>query len=93
MKVLEQQYHDELKKELQGAAYAPKGFNVDEQSSAGELKTAEESTSNIEQNVIDSANMPLVMMSRKKRRLLEAMEVNSLLSFVKLEYLNNLINL
>lgn len=75
MKMLEQQYHDELKKELQGAAYTPMGSNVDEQTSAGEIKNGEESTSNIKQNVEDSANMPLVMMSRRKRKLLEAVQV------------------
>lgn len=77
MKMLEQQYHDELKKELQGAAYTPMGSNVDEQTSAGEIKAGEESTSNIKQNVEDSANMPLVMMPNKKRKLLEAVQVNS----------------
>ncbi|KAI9075541.1 hypothetical protein K1719_042447 [Acacia pycnantha] len=77
MKILEQQYHDELKKELQGAAYTPMGSNVDEQTSAGEIKPGEESTSNIKQNVEDSVDVSLVMLSRRKRRLLEAVQISN----------------
>lgn len=78
MMILEQQYRDELKKELQGVPYTSTGSNVDKQTSAKEIQTEEGSTSNIQQNVDDVANMPLVMMSRKKRKILEAMQVTLL---------------
>ncbi|KAF7819534.1 pescadillo-like protein [Senna tora] len=77
MMVLEKQYHDELKKELQGVPCTSVGPSVDKQTSAGEIQTGEESTSNIEQNVDDVANMSRVKMSRKKRKLLEAMQISN----------------
>lgn len=70
---LEQQYRDELKKELEGVPYTSVASNADKQT--GEMQTGEESANNIQQSVDDVANMPVVMMSRKKRKILEAMQV------------------
>lgn len=85
MMILEQQYHDDLKKELQGVTYTSTGSNVDKQTSTG---TEEESTANAQQNDDDVADMGTLMMSRKKRKLLEAMQVTLCLSsFCRLSYL------
>lgn len=82
MTISEQQYRDELKKELEGVPYTSMGSNADKQTSTGEMQTGEESTSNIQQSVDDVANMPRVMMSRKKRKILEAMEVTLFLAWL-----------
>ncbi|KAK7397177.1 hypothetical protein VNO78_18344 [Psophocarpus tetragonolobus] len=69
MMILEKQYHDDLKKELQGVTYTSAGSK---ETSTGvvQLQTGE-STSNVQENVDD---MGKLMLSRKKRKLLEAME-------------------
>lgn len=68
MMILERQYHDDLKKELKGVTFT----------SAGSKETSEavqtgESATNVEENPGD--DMGKIMMSRKKRKLLEAMQV------------------
>ncbi|XLU76068.1 hypothetical protein S245_035121, partial [Arachis hypogaea] len=71
MMMLEQQYHNDLKKELQGVTYGKMDSNVDKQTSTGE-----ESTDNAQQKD-DADDMGTLMMSRKKRKLLEAMKISN----------------
>lgn len=75
MMILEQQYHDDLKKELKGVTHTSAGSNVEKETSGGE-KTVEPATK-VQENVDDTADMGKLMMSRKKRKLLEAMQVCS----------------
>ncbi|XP_057739279.1 pescadillo homolog [Arachis stenosperma] len=76
MMMLEQQYHNDLKKELQGVTYGKMDSNVDKQTSTGEIQTGEESTDNAQQKD-DADDMGTLMMSRKKRKLLEAMKISN----------------
>lgn len=69
MMALEKQYHDELKKELEGVPYSNK------HSSVAETEDGEEPVVDLQQVAEDAANMSKVVMSRKKRGLLEAIEV------------------
>lgn len=69
MMALEKQYHDELKKELEGVPYSNK------RSSVAETEDGEEPVVDLQQVAEDAANMSKVVMSRKKRGLLEAIEV------------------
>lgn len=73
---LEKQYHDELKMELQGVSYSS---STSKQVSVEEMEVREESLPNAEQIAQDTANMSKVVMSRKKRRLYEAIEVTILM--------------
>ncbi|XP_019429028.1 PREDICTED: pescadillo homolog isoform X1 [Lupinus angustifolius] len=73
MMLLEQQYHKDLKKELQHATYTPMDSKVDEQVATEVTKTGEESSYDV-QNVDD---MGKLLMSRKKRKLLEAMQISN----------------
>ncbi|KAE9620130.1 putative BRCT domain-containing protein [Lupinus albus] len=73
MMMLEQQYHEDLKKELQHATYTPMDSKVDEQISTEVTKTGKESSYDV-QNVDD---MGKLLMSRKKRKLLEAMQISN----------------
>ncbi|TKY63217.1 Pescadillo-like protein [Spatholobus suberectus] len=70
MMILEQQYHDDLRKELQGVTYTSAGSK---ETSTGEVETGE-STTNVQENDDD---MGKLMMSRKKRKLLEAMQISN----------------
>ncbi|XP_014513366.1 pescadillo homolog [Vigna radiata var. radiata] len=70
MMILERQYHDDLKKELKGVTFT----------SAGSKETSEAvqtgvSATNVEENPGD--DMGKIMMSRKKRKLLEAMQISN----------------
>ncbi|MED6187371.1 hypothetical protein PIB30_075807 [Stylosanthes scabra] len=76
MMILEQQYHNDLKKELQGVTYGKMDSNVDKQTSTKEVQTEEESTPNAQQKD-DADDMGTLMMSRKKRKLLEAMKISN----------------
>ncbi|EXC20337.1 Pescadillo-like protein [Morus notabilis] len=69
---LEKQYHDELKMELQGVSYSS---STSKQVSVEETEVREESLPDAEQIAQDTANMSKVVMSRKKRRLYEAIEI------------------
>jgi len=69
MMILEQQYHDDLKKELKGVTYTTAGSKE----TSGAVQTGESAT-NVEENPDD--DMGKLMMSRKKRKLLEAMQVS-----------------
>lgn len=71
MMILEQQYRDDLKKELQGVTYTSAGSK---ETSTGVVHTGE-STASVQENVDD--DMSKVMMSRKKRKLAEAMKVTT----------------
>lgn len=74
MMILEQQYHNDLKKELQGVTYTSAGSNVEKETSAGVVQTGE-STTNVQENVDDVADLSKLMMSRRNRKILEAMQV------------------
>ncbi|XP_004509849.1 pescadillo homolog [Cicer arietinum] len=73
MMILEKQYHEDLKKELQGATYTSAGSTAEKETSTGVIQTAE-STNNGQENVDDLTKL---MMSRKKRKLLEAMQISN----------------
>ncbi|KAF1879439.1 hypothetical protein Lal_00005905 [Lupinus albus] len=73
MLMLEKQYHEDLKKELQHVTYAPSDSTVDKQVSTEVTKSGEESSYDV-QNVDD---MGKLLMSRKKRKLLEAMQISN----------------
>ncbi|XP_047168801.1 pescadillo homolog [Vigna umbellata] len=70
MMILEQQYHDDLKKELKGVTYTSAGSKE----TSGAVQTGESAT-NVEENPGD--DMGKIMMSRKKRKLLEAMQISN----------------
>ncbi|KAF3444608.1 hypothetical protein FNV43_RR14300 [Rhamnella rubrinervis] len=73
MIALEKQYHDELKMELEGVPYTSSVSN--KQSSVTETEGREEPLPDLQQIAEDAANMSKVVMSRKKRGLLEAIEI------------------
>ena len=82
MMALEKQYHDELKLELQGVQYSSATSNVDKQSSDQENEGGEDADlPDPEQIAEDNANLPLVVMSRNKKKLYEAMQVIYLLCY------------
>ncbi|CAJ1977050.1 unnamed protein product [Sphenostylis stenocarpa] len=70
MMILEQQYHDDLKKELKGVTYTSAGSKE----TSGAVETGESAT-NVEETADD--DMGKLMMSRKKRKLLEAMQISN----------------
>lgn len=74
MSILEKQYHDELKMELQGVQYSSVS-NANKQNSAEDVEAGEKSLSDLQQVEKDHANIEKVVMSRKKRGLLEAMKI------------------
>lgn len=80
MSFLQKQYLDELKMELNGVQYSA-GSSANKQNSAEETKAGEESLPESQQDADDAANLSTVLMSRKKRKLLEAMEVKKLIIF------------
>lgn len=76
MSALQKQYHDELKMELKGTQHSSVSNVSKEKSSAEETEAGgEEPLPNLKQIAEDSTNMSKVTMSRKKRRLYEAMKV------------------
>ncbi|XP_057507101.1 pescadillo homolog [Actinidia eriantha] len=74
MSILEKQYHDELKMELQGVQY-PSVSNANKQNSTDDTEDGEEPLPDLQQVAEDAANMSKVVMSRKKRKLYEAMQI------------------
>ncbi|KAG5527212.1 hypothetical protein RHGRI_028196 [Rhododendron griersonianum] len=74
MSFLQKQYLDELKMELNGVQYSADS-SANKQNSAEETKAGEESLPESQQDADDAANLSTVLMSRRKRRLLEAMEI------------------
>ncbi|KAL5572778.1 hypothetical protein UlMin_022375 [Ulmus minor] len=71
MMVLEKQYHDELKMELQGI---PLSSSALKPNPVEDMQVGEESVPDLRQTAEDTSNISKVMMSNKKRGLLEAME-------------------
>ena len=72
MMLLEKQYHDDLKMELQGVS------TINKQSSAENMESKEESLPDVQQSAIDTEDPSRLMMSRKKRGLAIAIEVTLL---------------
>lgn len=72
MMTLEKQYHDELKTELQGIPYSS---SATKQTSVEDMEVGEVSLPDLQQVAEDTTNMSKVMMPRKKRGLLEAIQV------------------
>ncbi|KAK6136663.1 hypothetical protein DH2020_029607 [Rehmannia glutinosa] len=69
MSIKQKQYHEELNLELQGSQYSALSSDI-------EVKDAEgDAVPNMQQIVEDAANMSKVLMPRRKRKLLEAMEI------------------
>lgn len=79
MALLEKQYHQELEKEMQGMQDTP-DLNADEIKNDGEEKT--DDTPAPQPLINDDENMSMVSMSRKKRRLVEAMMVSLISSLI-----------
>ncbi|XP_058088298.1 pescadillo homolog [Magnolia sinica] len=75
MSILEKQYHDELKKELQGVTYSATLSNKNTESLAEDAEAKVDSLLDPEQVVEDTRNMSKVLMPRKKRKLYEAMQI------------------
>ncbi|KAK9272607.1 hypothetical protein L1049_002982 [Liquidambar formosana] len=75
MSILEKQYHDELKMELQGIQYSSSVSNMNKQISVEDTGAREEPVPDLQQIAEDTVNMSKVVMSRKKRRLYEAMQI------------------
>lgn len=74
--ILEQnRYLDELKMEVDGAQYSSTA--PDNKQTSKVKEAGEKSDPDIHQVVQDHANMSKVVMSRNKRKLYEAMEVNA----------------
>ncbi|XVF14053.1 hypothetical protein REPUB_Repub09cG0023600 [Reevesia pubescens] len=67
--LLEKQYHDDLKMELQGVS------SINKQSSAEDMESKEESLPDVQQSAIDTEDSSRLMMSRKKRGLAIAIEM------------------
>ena len=72
MMLLEKQYHDDLKMELQGVS------TINKRSSAEDMESKEESLPDVQQSAIDTEDPSRLMMSRKKRGLAIAIEVTLL---------------
>ncbi|KAJ7974619.1 Pescadillo-like [Quillaja saponaria] len=72
MMIREKQYHDELKMELQGAQFSSTS-NIDILSSGGVTETGGDSLTNSQQN---DGDIREALMSRRKRKLLEAMKIS-----------------
>lgn len=81
MSVLQEQYHSELKKELHGEQFSSIP-SVIKSKSAEDTGDVEEILPELQRVADDAANMSKVVMSRKKRRLYEAMKVILLTLFV-----------
>ncbi|XP_010251101.1 PREDICTED: pescadillo homolog [Nelumbo nucifera] len=77
MAMLEKQYHNELKMELQGVPYSSSVSNDNTESAVNDTEGREESLPDPDQIAKDSSSsMSMVVMSRKKRKLYEAMQIN-----------------
>ena len=87
MLALENQYHNELQLELQGVQYSSSVSNMNKQSSVEDAEAWEESLPNMQQIAEDTTTMSKVVMSRKKRRLYEAMQVTLLTPIMLLLFL------
>ncbi|CAK9161765.1 unnamed protein product [Ilex paraguariensis] len=74
MSILQKQYHDELKIELQGVQYSSVS-NATKQNSVEDTEAGGESLPDFQQIAEDAANISKVVMPRKKRRLYEAMQI------------------
>lgn len=79
MAIREKQYHNELNLELQGVQYSAVPNEVE-----GEDDAEGETSPDINQIAADEADRSKILMSRKKRKIFEAMEVRQSLrvSFV-----------
>ncbi|CAK9167542.1 unnamed protein product [Ilex paraguariensis] len=77
MSILEKQYHDELKIELQGVQYSSVS-NTSKQNSVDDTEAGGESLPDLQQIAEDAASISKVVTSRKKRRLYEAIAGNFL---------------
>ncbi|KAG8368155.1 hypothetical protein BUALT_Bualt15G0015600 [Buddleja alternifolia] len=71
MSILEKQYHEELKLELQGVQHSALSSDIKGKGEAVE----EDAGPDLQQIAEDAANMSKVVMPRRKRKLLEAMEI------------------
>ncbi|XAR51908.1 hypothetical protein NMG60_11006704 [Bertholletia excelsa] len=75
MSALEKQYHEELKKELQGFQFSSI-LNANKQNTTEDREAhEEESVPDLQQEVADAANMSKVVMSRRRRKIYEAIEI------------------
>ncbi|CAK9179655.1 unnamed protein product [Ilex paraguariensis] len=77
MSILQKQYHDELKIELQDVQCSSVS-NATKQNSVEDTEAGGESLPDFQQIAQDAANISKMVMPRKKRRLYEAMQVNKL---------------
>ncbi|KAK6159547.1 hypothetical protein DH2020_006861 [Rehmannia glutinosa] len=69
MSIKQKQYHEELNLELQGSQYSALSSDIEAKDAEGDA------VPNMQQIVEDAANMSKVLMPRRKRKLLEAMEI------------------
>lgn len=74
MELLEKQYHDELEKEIQGMPYSA-SISETKQKSSDAVEEAQ-TRPNLDQIAEDTDNLSMAVMSRKKRRLYEAMKIS-----------------
>ncbi|XP_059283823.1 pescadillo homolog [Lycium ferocissimum] len=74
MSVLQKQYHDELKKELQSTQISA-ASDGNKESVCEHIDIEEDSLPDLSQSSKDADSMSQVVMSRKKRKLLKAMEI------------------
>ncbi|AES81736.1 putative BRCT domain-containing protein [Medicago truncatula] len=72
----EQRFREELKKELKGETYTSAGSAVEKETSTAVIETGE-STNNVQANTDDGAEMGKLLLSRRKRKLLEAMQISN----------------
>jgi len=79
--IQEQRFREELKKELKGETYTSAGSTVEKETSTAVIQTGE-STNNVQANTDDGAEMGKLMLTRKKRKLLEAMQVHFFMKFL-----------
>ncbi|XP_043726284.1 pescadillo homolog [Telopea speciosissima] len=77
MAILEKQYHDELELERQGVQYTASVSNKKMQGGLEKTEAEEESVQDPGEVAKDADNMSMVVMSRKKRRLYEAMQISN----------------
>ncbi|PKI79164.1 hypothetical protein CRG98_000456, partial [Punica granatum] len=76
MLTLEKQYHDELKMELVGAQYSGAAAHQEKETVAEDAEARDQlSAPDVKQVVEDIDTLSKVVMSRKKRRLYEAMKM------------------
>lgn len=78
MSALEKQYHEELKMEFQGAQYSTISNEKEKDASEDNNANNTESVPDEQQIAKDADNMSKMVMSRKRRNILEAAEVTLL---------------